>query len=135
MIDDGRPSLLSAHRPSVLLATGGDLRCDPTRSPAEEALKIERALRRFIIEEAKITRLYLIGNVTSSKRQRALRGTSFIINQVMVHQCDPRPCPSPSKIHLQRTALLISSHSLRLAAKRPESKIEQNNVLSATLRM
>ena len=33
MIDDGRPSLLSAHRPSVLLATGGDLRCDPTRSP------------------------------------------------------------------------------------------------------
>ena len=44
MIDDGRPSLLSAHRPSVLLATGGDLRCDPTRSPAEEALKIERAL-------------------------------------------------------------------------------------------
>ena len=33
MIDDGRPSLLSAHRPSVLPATGGDLRCDPTRSP------------------------------------------------------------------------------------------------------
>ena len=31
--------------------------------------------------------------------------------------------------------VLISSHSLRLAAKRPESKIEQNNVLSATLRM
>ena len=77
----------------------------------------------------------ILGNVTSSKRQRALRGTSFIINQVMVHQCDPRPCPSPSKIHLQRIALLISSHSLRLAAKRPESKIEQNNALSATLRM
>ena len=77
----------------------------------------------------------ILGNVTSLKRQRTLRGTSFIINQVMVHQCDPRPCPSPSKFHLQRTALLISSHSLRLAAKRPESKIEQNNVLSATLRM
>ena len=46
----------------------------------------------------------------------------------------PRPCLSPS-IHHQRTAIFISSHSLRLAVKRPESKIEQNNVLSATLRM
>ena len=80
-------------------------------------LKIEKGRAFYYYRGAKITRLYLIGNVTSSKRQRALRGTSFIINQVMVHQCDPRPCPSPSKIHLQRTALLISSHSLRLAVQ------------------
>ena len=106
--------------------------CDATQlaRPAEEALK--RALS-VCEREGEIG--CILGNVTSSKRQRALRGTSFIINQVMVHQCDPRPCPSPSKFHLQRTALLISSHSLRLAAKRPESKTEQNNELSATLRM
>ena len=68
MIDDGRPSLLSAHRPSVLLATGGDLRCDLDATqlarPAEEALK--RALSVLeCVREGEIG--CILGNVTSSK--------------------------------------------------------------------
>ena len=49
MIDDGRPSLLSAHRPSVLLATGGDLDATQLARPAEEALKkgVERERRKI----------------------------------------------------------------------------------------
>ena len=89
MIDDVvRHFFLPTVRPSFLPR---EETCDATQlaRPAEEALKIERALK---VREAKITRLFVsLGNVTSSKRQRALRGTSFIINQVMVHQCDRRP--------------------------------------------
>ena len=67
MIDDGRPSLLSAHRPSVLPATGGDLRCDPIARPAEEALK--RALSQCE-RESEIG--CILGNVTSMQKDSVL---------------------------------------------------------------
>ena len=102
MIDDGRPSLLSAHRPSVLLATGGDLRCDPTRSPAEEAQN-RKFLERALSERGENHSAVCIFRQCDLLKKTACSPRHFLHNKSS-HGAPVRPAPvsiafknSPSK--------------------------------------